>query len=197
MSISDLSRLVQPKSDQLNADDLLGGAITVTITSINATGSNEQPVSLSIDGGYRPYKPCKSMTRLMMFCWGKDGSLYVGRKLTLYNDPTVKWAGVEVGGIRVSHMSGITKNMAVSLTTTRGQRKPYSVKMLMLAAMAQDVLDAMLAKMKLAIEKGERTPDDIINNLQLKSVLSTAQKQQILTLGNVPATEDDNEEEDL
>jgi hypothetical protein len=196
MSINDLSRLVQPKSDQLNADDLLGGPITVTITIIDATGSNEQPISLSIDGGYKPYKPCKSMTRLMMFCWGKDGSAYVGRKLTLYNEPTVKWAGVEVGGIRISHMSDIAKNMAVSLTTTRGQRKPYTVKVLTLPPVTQAELDNMLPKMKAMIEKGDRTPTDIINNMQKKGVLSPAQKEQIITLGNVPAIEE-NEEEDL
>ena len=195
MSINDLSRLVQPKSDQLNADDLLGGAITVTITAVSLTGSNEQPISMQIDGGYKPYKPCKSMTRLMMFCWGKDGNAYVGRRITLYNDPAVKWAGVEVGGIRISHMSDIDKDKSVSLTATRGKRKPYTVKRLVLPELSQADLDKMLPSMQSAIEKGDRTPNDIINNLQKKGVLSPAQKEQILNLGNT--AEEQQDEDDL
>jgi hypothetical protein len=60
--------------------------------------------------------------------WGPDAKQYAGRSLTLYRDPSVKWGGMEVGGIRISHMSHIDKAATMALTATRGNRKPYTVK---------------------------------------------------------------------
>jgi hypothetical protein len=39
----------------------------------------------------------------------------------------VKWAGLEVGGIRISHLSHIDGKMQMQLTATKGQRKPHVV----------------------------------------------------------------------
>ena len=41
----DISQAAQPKSDQLNADDLIGGPQLVTITEVRK-GSSEQPVEI-------------------------------------------------------------------------------------------------------------------------------------------------------
>jgi hypothetical protein len=68
------------------------------------------------------------MSRVLVAAWGADANKYVGRSLTLYRDPTVKWAGMEVGGIRISHMSHIERDMVMALTATKGQRKPFMVK---------------------------------------------------------------------
>ena len=48
--------------------------------------------------------------------------------MTLYRDPTIRFGGEEVGGIRISHMSGITRTLRVSLMETKGKRKPYQVE---------------------------------------------------------------------
>jgi hypothetical protein len=49
--------------------------------------------------------------------------------LTLYRDETVKWAGKAIGGIRVSHMSGIgRKPLTTMLPPSKGQRLPYTVE---------------------------------------------------------------------
>jgi len=40
----------------------------------------------------------------------------------------VKWGGLEVGGIRISHMSHIDKPVTIALTATRGNKKPVTVK---------------------------------------------------------------------
>lgn len=39
--MSDMSAVIQPKSDQINADDMIGGPMTVTITGVKSarTGS--------------------------------------------------------------------------------------------------------------------------------------------------------------
>ncbi|MGB3480855.1 MAG: hypothetical protein WBB07_01395 [Mycobacterium sp.] len=48
--------------------------------------------------------------------------------MTLYRDADVKFGGQDVGGIRVSHISGIEKRLKIALTTSRGQRKPFFIE---------------------------------------------------------------------
>src|ERR1700678_2310927 len=104
--MNSMSSVIQAKSDQLNGDDLICGPLTITITKVECRPGTEQPVSIFYDGdGGKPYKCCKSMARVMVHCWGDDANKYVGRSLTLYCDPEVKWGGMAVGGIRISHMS--------------------------------------------------------------------------------------------
>ncbi len=145
--MSDMASAIIPKSDQLNADDLIAGPMTVTITGVAVKGGQEQPVSISFDGDNgKPYKPCKSMCRVMVNAWGPDSSKYVGRSMTLYRDPAVKWGGMDVGGIRISHLSDIDAPMTMALTATRGSRKPYTVKPLAAAEpppLLTDVLKAI------------------------------------------------------
>jgi len=127
--MNDMSKTIIPKSDQLNADDLLTGPRTITITGVTVKGGQEQPVSISYEGDNgKPYKACKSMCRVLVSAWGADSSKYVGRSMTLYCDPKVKWGGMEVGGIRISHMSDIGESMTMALTVTRANKKPFTVK---------------------------------------------------------------------
>ena len=111
--------VIIPKSDQINADDLIGGPITVTITRVEIRPGTEQPVSIFFenDNG-KPYKPCKSMARVMVHCWGPDANEYTGKSMTLYCDPKVLWGGMPVGGIRISHMTGLTGTLYFSLLGT-------------------------------------------------------------------------------
>ena len=126
--MNDISKTAEPKSDQLNADDLLSESRDLKITAVKVVGG-EQPVQIHYEGGEgRPYKPCKSMLRVFMFCWGNDGDEFVGRTIRVYNDPNVKWGGANVGGIRISHMSDIDETKRIMLTETRGRRAPYEVK---------------------------------------------------------------------
>lgn len=125
----DMRPAITPKSDQLNADDLMTGPMTVKVTGVSVKGGQEQPVSISYDGDNgKPFKPCKSMCRVLVTAWGPDSSQYAGRSMTLYCDPKVKWAGMEVGGIRISHMTDIESDLTMALTATRGNKKPYTVK---------------------------------------------------------------------
>jgi hypothetical protein len=111
---------ITPRSDQLNADDLLTGPITVTITKVSR-GNREQPISVEIEG-HRPYKPCKTMRRILIAAFGDDSKEWIGQKMTLYCDPEVLYAGVKVGGIRISHLSGLKEPRTFILTQTRGKR---------------------------------------------------------------------------
>jgi len=129
---SNLRDTITPKSDQLNADDLIAGNITVKILGVRR-GSKDQPVILDIDGGYQPYKPCLSMRRVMIAAWGDNGGSWVGQSLTLYCDPSVKFGKVAMGGIRISHMTGINEPLSLMLTTTRARRASFRVEPLVFA----------------------------------------------------------------
>ena len=126
--VSSLRDTIVPKSDQLNADDLLAGPITVSILSVKRGETVEQPIIIEIGDSRQPYKPCKSMRRVMISAWGDDGRTWVGQSMTLYADPEVKFGGVKVGGIRISHMSGIQGKVGVMLTTTRSKRAEFVVR---------------------------------------------------------------------
>lgn len=152
----DMSETIAPKSDQINADDLLAGPRTITITGVRATGEAEQPIAVNFDGdGGKPYKPCKSMRRVMVAIWGADASQYVGRSLTLYRDPEVTWGGMAVGGIRISHMSDMAEPMTLALTATKKARKPFRVLPLVVAAPtdpARQVADDLIARFDTAAD---------------------------------------------
>lgn len=126
--MSDMKAAIAPKSDQLNADDLISGPRTIKISRVSVTGGPEQPVSIFFDGDNgKPYKPCKSMSRVMVQVWGADSSRFVGQSMTLYRDPDVKWGGMAIGGIRISHITGIDKPLTISLTASKGKWKPFTV----------------------------------------------------------------------
>jgi len=128
--VLDISHTIVPKSDQLNAEQLLLGPLTITVTRVTVGASDEQPVAVYYEGDKgRPFKPCKTMRKLLAFAWGADASQWGGRSMTLYNDPAVKFGGDEVGGIRISHLSDLAQAMLkASLTTTRGKKAAFVVK---------------------------------------------------------------------
>lgn len=137
-----------PKSDQLNADDLIGRTMTIKITRVAMDTKSEQPVSLHFEGDNgKPYKACKSMRRVLVQVWGPDAKVYEGRSLTLYRDPAVKFGGLAVGGIRISHMSHIDKPVTMALTETKAKRAPFTVKPLV------DAQDKVADGVRLLVER--------------------------------------------
>ena len=144
--MSDLSSAIQPKVDQLTADDLIAGPITIRISGVSVAATADQPVAISFDGdGGRPWKPCKSMTRVLVHLWGADSSTFVGRSATLYRDPAVLWGGMKVGGVRISHLSDIKGSQTLALTATKGNKKPYTVKPLAAAPAAAETTPEEIA----------------------------------------------------
>lgn len=126
--MNDMSAVIVPKSDQINADDLIAGPRSYTIEGVAISPGTEQPVSIKLSGEPRVWRPCKSMSRVLVAAWGADAKAYVNRSVTLYRDPKVRWGGMEVGGIRISHMSHIERDMMIQLTATKGKRSPHVVK---------------------------------------------------------------------
>jgi hypothetical protein len=123
-----IAETTAPKSDQQNFDDYVGGPKTVTVSEVKA-GNAEQPVEIHLaEFPGRPFKPSKSMRRVLVACWGSDSSAYVGRTMTLYGDPEVRFGGAAVGGIRIAALSDLKSAMTVALTVTRGKRSPFTVQ---------------------------------------------------------------------
>jgi hypothetical protein len=129
--IEDLRSTIIPRSDQLNSEQLLTGPMTVTVSGVSIGSTDEQPITVHYEGeAGRPFKPCKTMRKLLVFAWGQNGNNWVGKSMTLYADPNVKFGGVEVGGIRISHMTDIDGDIKVSLTATKGKKALHVVKRL-------------------------------------------------------------------
>jgi hypothetical protein len=131
VDISDLRHTIVPKSDQLNADQLLGGSMTVRVSQVRLGSTSEQPVTINYEGdGGRPFKPCLTMRRVLILAWGADGTKWPGRSMTLYNDPKVRFGPDETGGVRISHLSHIPQDIKVALTASKGKKAQYLIKRL-------------------------------------------------------------------
>lgn len=140
MTAIDLGATIAPKSDQLNADDLIAGPRTIEVTGVKERpkGQGDQPIAIHFVGDNgKPYLPCKSMRRVLVQCWGRDGANYTGRSMTLFRDESVVFGGAAVGGIRISHMSHLDRDVTMSLTASKQTRKPYTVRMLASAPKAE------------------------------------------------------------
>lgn len=123
----DLTESIIPRSDQVNADDLIAGPITYTIREVIG-GKAESPFDFLLVETDRAYRPSKTMRRVIVNAWGAEASVYAGRRLTLYREPSIKFGGQTVGGIRISHMSHIDGPVEVMAQTTRGKRETFVVE---------------------------------------------------------------------
>src|SRR5690242_1509311 len=143
-----LSQATLAKSDQLNADDLIGGPRTFTVKEVRR-GDAEQPVAIVLEEfpDDRPFKPSLTVLRILSYIWGEETDDWPERpRFTLYRDAKVKWAGQEIGGIRVSHMSHLTESKKIALAESKGKKTLHTILPLADVAPAAPVLtDAMIA----------------------------------------------------
>lgn len=147
---------IEAKSDQLNAEDLIGGPRTVRVTDVRLMDSDDQPLSIYFEGDKgKPFKPCKTVRRLLVRAWGPDGAEYIGRSMTLYLDPEVKYGGLKVGGIRVSHVSHIDGPQSWYLAETRGKKRQITVKPLKDGPKDGPTLEEATERLRLCDSLGE------------------------------------------
>lgn len=186
VDISHLGSTIIPKSDQLNAEQLLAGSMTITITDVRA-GSDEQPIAIHYAGDEgRPYKPGKTMRKVLVFAWGEDGRQWIGRSLTLYCDSSVKFGGIEVGGIRISHMSHIQKTINVALTSTRGKKAMHSIQILKSVGL-DEVLGAIgSAKNKADMDRAKELAMQLVDEQEVLCA-QTAYKEKVEALKKLSA----------
>lgn len=127
-SKQNLLRAMAPKSDQLNADDLIAGPRVITITHVKVSASGEQLVSVHYENDCgKPWKPSKGMMRVMAQIYGDDPDMWVGRSVELYRREDVRFGKDTVGGIRIKAMSHIAKPLKAIVTVSRGKREEMPI----------------------------------------------------------------------
>jgi len=194
--MSDVSFALEAKSDQLNAVDIMGAEPVIRIREVQVK-QGDQPVSVFFDGDHnRPWKPSKGMLRILAGAWGRDSSAWVGKYAKLYFEPTVMYAGKEVGGIRIKSLSDIDKRgLSFSLTINRQKREPYHVPLLEVKQemYPDDRFKKALPKMAEKMKSGEMTLQQIVAQCQKTGQLT---KEQLARLEEAAPVEieDDNDE---
>ena len=133
----DMTSTIKAKSDQLNAGDLIAGPVVVKVVKVDVR-NGDQPISIHTDGGLQPYKPCLSMRRVLGKLWGGETDNWIGKSMVLFNDPTVIWAGKPEGGIRISHLEGISQNEEVPVRSSKRAVTRYMVEPLVIQQAQQE-----------------------------------------------------------
>jgi len=123
----DMTESLAPKSDQLDAIDLVSGPRTFTIENVSKHNT-EQPFNFHLSGFDRVWRPGKSMRRVIAAAWGTKTSAYIGQSVTLYCDPSVQFGNEAVGGTRISHMTGLDKPLKVPLLVKKGRSAVFTVQ---------------------------------------------------------------------
>lgn len=135
----------EPRSDQWNADDFVGSPRVFTIVGVKP-GKAEQKYDIELaEGEGRVWRPPLTVLRLLIAAWGDEAAEWVGRRVELYNDRSVRFGSDAVGGIRVARMSNLPdgKPFEVMLTSSRGKRTKVHVDPL--PAAPAPLTDAMIA----------------------------------------------------
>lgn len=125
----DLKKALEPKSDQLNADDLITGTKTITINKVKINLSEKaQKMVVHYEGDEgKPWKPSKGMGRVMAEVFGGDPDAWIGEQVTLYRNPDVIYAGEKVGGIQISEMTKINSKITLLITSSKGKKTSLTI----------------------------------------------------------------------
>ena len=121
----DITDALAPSSDQLDAVELVNPR-TFTIAAGSRIGERDgkKVAEIRLVDFPRVWRPSKGMLDVLARCWGTDGKLWVGRSVTLFNDPDVMFGRDKVGGIRISHLSHIDGPVTVPIRAPgKGARK--------------------------------------------------------------------------
>ncbi len=194
--MTDISKTLEAKSDQLNAVDIMGAEPIITIREVKVMDSPQQPISVYFDGdNNRPWKPSKGMRRILAASWGTDSANWIGKKVQLRFEATVMYAGVEVGGIQVKAVSDIPKaGLNCALTISRTKRQAYHVPLLVVEEKAypEAAFKKALPLMAEKMASGEMTLHQVIAQCQKTGTLS---KEQLAELEKVAPVEVDESDE--
>lgn len=182
--MSDISETLISKSDQINADDLIGSTVTITVQRVVVKKGEQQPLDIHThETPGKAYRPSLSMRRVIAEVWGTESSQWTGRSMTLFRNPDIKFGKEKVGGIEISHMSHIQQPTTVALLRGKGRKLPFTVQPLQVVpptdwqALLQDAQgdrDKLLALHTQATS--ENAPQDILDAI-IQAGQATTQPQ--------------------
>lgn len=194
--MTDISFALEAKSNQLNAIDIMGCNRVIKIREVRVTKS-DQPVAVYFDGdNNRPWFPSKGMRRILAGAWGQESDNWIGKFAELYFEPSVMYAGKEVGGIRIKALSDIDqRGLQFSLTINRQKREPYHVPLLsvVVAEYPDDKFKKALPAMAAKMESHEMTLQQVIAQCQKTGQLTQEQVKQLEAAAPVEINDEDEE----
>lgn len=192
--MSDIGFALEAKSDQLNYDDIADTEVVITISEVRVMKS-DQPVWVFFHGcNNRPWKPSKGMLRILATAWGRDSSQWAGRSAMLYGDKSVRWAGKEIGGIRIRSLSNInTSGISAMLTVSRGKRSEFRIGFLNMErpTYPQDRFDATIGAMVEQISSGNMSIEQVVAKCQITGDLTENQLKALESAIPVTINEDE------
>lgn len=196
--MNELHQALSAKSDQLNAVDIMGVEPVIRIREVKINLKSDQPLLVYFDGdNNKPWKPSKGMGRILMAAWGDDYKSWAGRYAQIYFEPSVKFGGAEVGGIRVRALSDIPEaGLNCVLALNRAKRVPYHVPLLTVsqAEYPEDRFLQALPVMKQKMVDGEMTLQQVIAQCQKTGQLTAEQLKQLEESAPVETPENDDDE---
>ena len=150
----------------------------ITVSEVRVR-KGDQPVWVYYHGcNNRPWKPSKGMLRVLAAAWSRDSSLWVGKSIELYGDKSVRWAGKEIGGIRIKALSDIKPSgISCMLTVSRGKRQEYRVGFLSLEmpAYPEDKFRENFALMVSWINEEGKSIEQVVSQMQKTGKPTAAQ----------------------
>lgn len=182
--MTDYTPSLAARSDQLNAVDLVAGPITVKIRRAIYTHGAEQPLVLDVGIEGKPYKPGLTCRRILAKLLGGDTENLVGHSLTLYCDMDVKYPKTgEVGGIRISDMTGIPARQEIKAKASQRKVVTYIINPLVISdatmpAYSDESIDKNEAAWRSLFSAGT-DPEKVIGNIKIKCTLTAAQETRI------------------
>lgn len=159
----DITKTMVGKTDQLNAYDLLSGPRTIKIRHVKVVEKDvQQPLWIYFHGDEeKPWKPALTVRRILGLVWGLDAEKWVGLSCTIWCDPKVSFGGADVGGIRVSHMEGLTQPRKLNLATARNARGNFTVQPLKVEASSGGKSEKYRARLLEVAEDPEKSVQEM------------------------------------
>lgn len=184
MEEMNIREFVKIKSDRLNFEDFIMGSQDFTIAKLGRKVDQGNVRLLMFFEGREatPYWVPKGMVKCLSNPegWGEsEFSEWIGRKVRLFGEPTVVYAGKELGGIRISHISHIPAPYSTKITERRGVRIDYVISPLEEVAYPVERFNANLPAWIAAIAGGKATADAIIAKVEQSGKLTDEQKDKI------------------
>jgi len=130
-----LAQALAPRSDQLNADDLIVGNKVITITKVlvNLQSEQQKVVVHYVDDNGKPWKPSKSMGRVLAEILGGDFSKWEGEQIELFKNKEITFGKDKCGGIQIAAMSAAKNPIKTMITTKRGVKSKITILPLLTA----------------------------------------------------------------
>jgi len=124
-----LQQALAPKSDQLNADDLIAANKIIVISGVNINLGSEQKIIINYQGDNgKPWKPSKGMGRVLTELLGGDPDKWVGETVELFRNKEIRFGKEKCGGIQIAGMSAVRNVTTLLITTAKGKKSSITIQ---------------------------------------------------------------------